>query len=122
MRAQEREAAALSQRDFGDFITDLAHGAVNQRLTEKLLEIADAVCETHNAGELILKLKIKEDGGMAVVTAAISTKKPEKAVAGTLFFFGPGGALTREDPRQLRLKQIIDVPATARIVHSDPED
>lgn len=111
-----------AMRDFADFLNDLDHGEVNQLLTERLRDLVSAVDETGKTGTLTLKLKLKQEGKMAVVVADVSVKKPEKDTAGTMFFFDENQGLTREDPRQLRLKRIIDVPPTARAIHSDLED
>lgn len=90
--------------DFAEFVTDLAHGSINQKLTMALAQVTNAVEDTGKAGELTLKLQIKKEGKMAAVVVDIRKKVPEHPLHGTLFYIGANGELLREDPRQMRLK------------------
>ena len=100
--------------DFAEFITDLSHGSVNQRLTEDLAKVVEAVQETGRTGELTIKLNVKLEGGMAVVNTEVKSKAPKPPLPGTMFFVGEKGLLHREDPRQTRMKT-LDAPRLATI-------
>lgn len=100
--------------DFAEFITDLAHGNINQKLTEALAEVTDAVEETGKAGELTIKFQVRKEGKMAVVAVDVKKKVPEHPLHDTLFYIGDNGELLREDPRQLRLKG-LDKPQLRRV-------
>lgn len=100
--------------DFAEFITDLSHGSVNQRLTEDLAQVVEAVQETGRVGELTIKLNVKLEGGMAVVNTEIKSKAPRAPLPGTMFFVGNNGSLHREDPRQTKMKS-LDAPRLASV-------
>lgn len=114
--ARERKAPDIGPREFTEVLEDLAHGAVVERLTDRLGEIVHAVKETGSPGMLTLKIKVKRTGEHAAISADISCRKPELGMPETSFFFGRGGGLTREDPRQLELRDLRAAPAKPRVV------
>ncbi len=91
---------------FSEFITDLSHGQVEQRLTQELAELVEAVEGTGKIGTLTLKIHVKREGSVAAVVCESSMKKPKDPMHGTIMHFGNNGALLREDPRQLKLKNL----------------
>ena len=95
--------------DFATFITDLAHGEINQKLTEAMAEVIRAVEATNKVGELVVRFIAKRNGNMAIVATEIRKKIPEEPLTGSMFYIGDNGELFREDPRQLRLKN-LDAP------------
>lgn len=107
--------------DFSEFITDLDHGKINQKLTEELARVVDAVEDTGLVGELTVKLKVKREGKMATVHLDIRTKCPAHPLHATLFYFGVNGELLREDPRQLSLKT-LDRPAIKAVNFTKGKD
>jgi len=92
--------------DFAEFITDLDGGRVNQQLGEELRHIAEEVERTGQVGELNVKFKIKREGNMCAVTIESKNKVPKDPMHGSLFYFGADGELHREDPRQLKLREL----------------
>ena len=93
--------------DFTELVTDLDHGRTHQQLSELLAHIIDGVQVHGTAGELVLKLGIKKVGDRAVVTPTITSKVPHEPVAETMFWFArEGGALTRDNERQLQLRDL----------------
>lgn len=101
------EEALIETQDFATFITDIDYGKVNAKLGEKLSQLIAAVNEVGKAGTLTLKLNVKKENSVAIVTAECVTKIPEHPLNGSMFFFGEDGqSLHREDPRQLSLKDI----------------
>lgn len=95
-------------RDFAEILCELDGGSVNHKLSEKLLEIATAVEETGKEGVIKIELKVTKESDRAVVACKVEAKKPEHGNMPTLFFFN-GGALSREDARQLRLRNIAPI-------------
>lgn len=106
-RAKERPMATL---DFAEFITDLDHGRVNQQLGDELQHIAEEVERTGQSGELTIRLKVKREGTMCAITIDSKNKVPKDPMHGSLFYFGSDGQLHREDPRQMRLRNLKDQP------------
>lgn len=104
--------------DFATLLMDLDHGQVNAELSTRLAEIVEAVEETAKDGTLTLTLKVRKEATRAVVDVDIKGKEPRHPIPGTLFYFGADGNLSREDPKQLKLKN-LDVPATLRTVKGD---
>lgn len=93
--------------DFAKFITDLDHGAVHQRLGEELETVVQGVHDVGGTGKLTVTFTVKKEGRMAAVTVSSSHKAPREPMHGTLFHFSAQGAdLSREDPRQLKMKTI----------------
>lgn len=92
--------------DFAEVITDLDHGRVNAELGRKLAKIVEAVEKTGKEGKLTLQIKVKKEGEMCMVHVEATSKRPEHPMMPSLFFFGEDGRITREDPRQLTLREI----------------
>lgn len=92
--------------DFAQFITDLDHGKINQKLTDAMAKVADAVAETSLVGKLTVELTIRKEGAMATVAVVIKEKIPKYPLHSTLFHFGANGELLRDDPRQMKLKNL----------------
>jgi hypothetical protein len=110
-RETEGEAIEVEFQDFATFINDLDYGNVNARLGEQLSKLVAAVNEVGKQGTLTLKIIVKKDSSCALVSAECTTKIPEHPLNGSMFFFGEdGNSLHREDPRQLKLKN-LDKPA-----------
>jgi len=112
VKEKEPIAKPYEAPDFAEFITDLAHGDINQKLTDALAEVTNAVEETGKVGELSIKFTVKKEGKMAIVAVDIKKKCPEHPLHGTLFYIGDNGELLRDDPRQLRLKGLDDSART----------
>lgn len=94
-----------SDIDFTDFLADLDRGRVAQELGDKLLEVIEAVRETHKAGHLTLKITSGWDrkADMLRVGTQIASKVPQLDRAESLFFVTKDGKPTKQDPRQLAL-------------------
>lgn len=99
---------------FSEFITDLDHGKIDQTLTAKLAELVAAVEDNHKKGKLTLTIHVKPENKMAQVSVEYKLDKPQPPLHGTLFHIGLKGALLREDPRQMKLKNLDDHPRVVR--------
>jgi len=93
-------------RDFTEWLVDLDHGRVVQRLSEKLMVLGSAVQETGLAGTITIKIKLEKEGEMAKADVQVKAEIPEHPMHGSLFFFGKMGSLHRDDPRQLQLRDL----------------
>lgn len=91
---------------FTEFLTELSHGQVEAQLTQELAELVEAVEGTGKIGTLTLKIHVKKEGSVAAVACESSVKKPKDPMHGTILHFGQNGALLREDPRQMKLKNL----------------
>lgn len=103
--------------DFSEFVTDLADGRVNQRLTATIAEICEAVQDTGLVGELNVKFTFKKESSRAIVAVEIKEKVPRHPEHATLFYFGNNG-LVREDPKQLTMKG-LDAPKFKTVKDED---
>ena len=102
--------------DFATFLTDIDYGSANQRITEKLAELVEAVEEVDKVGSITIKITVKKENNVAIVSLACSANIPEHPINGSLFFFGANGCLLREDPRQLKLKN-LDKPGLKTVAN-----
>ena len=104
--------------DVTDVIHELDSGNVHQDLDDMLHEVVRAVLDTRKAGSVSLKLDIKlnERGSQLVVKGTVSSKVPRKAVESTLFFANEEGDLSRDNPKQTDIKDIIKPKAEERTV------
>ena len=107
--------------DFSEFVTDLAEGRVNQRLTETLAEVCEAVQETGLIGEVTVKFIIKKESNRALVAVEIKEKVPKLPEHATLFYFGNNGGILREDPKQLKFKG-LEAPRLKTVKTDEDED
>ncbi|MCH7703871.1 MAG: ATP-dependent 6-phosphofructokinase [Planctomycetes bacterium] len=91
--SNKEETKLYETPDFSAFITDLAHGDINQKLTAALVEVTNAVEETGKVGELSVKFVLKKEGKMAIVAVDLKKKVPEHPMHGTLFYIGDNDSM-----------------------------
>lgn len=88
-------------RPFLDTIHALA---LEPDLGEAMAELVRTVSEHQQAGELVLRVKVKPNaGGMLKVTPELKVKLPEPGRAERSLWASPDGALLTENPAQARL-------------------
>lgn len=110
-------------QSFADFITDLDDGELAQRLTDELQQVVRGVRRTSLAGALTLKLTFKPDGRTVITTPQVTTKIPTAKSNSTVFYDTEDGALSRTDPKQLKLRHVPPRPAAPlRAVTETKED
>jgi hypothetical protein len=101
----------MPTRPFIDTLTALRYGELHDELSEKLNELVTACSETGKAGALTLTLKLKPSkGGAMEISDEVKSKVPKLEHGSTLMFPTPEGNLQREDPRQLKLEGLREVP------------
>lgn len=93
-------------RPFTDILRDMRKGKVVAAASEELAAIVRAVLDTDKPGELTLKLSVKPQGkgdNALIVSAKLTSKKPQAALPDAIFFADLDGDLLREDPTQMRM-------------------
>jgi hypothetical protein len=101
-------------RDYVAVLRDLDAGGVEQEINETWDGLIHAVQERRKGGSITVKLEIKSEGGHVVVASKVTSKVPEPARDGTVFFTHKG-RLVRENPAQMRLPvQEVPPPETAK--------
>lgn len=90
-------------RPITDVLREIRRGRAVDQATRLLAEVVRAVDETHKAGEVTIKLKVKpdKDGGSGkMITCLVTCKKPEMDIPEAIFFSDSDGDLHRSDPSQ----------------------
>lgn len=109
-KRNNNEAVEQESQDFAKLLTEIDYGNVNLKLGKKMGELIRAVNDVGKSGSLTVTLHVKKEGNVAVVAAECKSKVPEHPMNGSIFYFGEDGStLHREDPRQLKLKN-LDAP------------
>ncbi len=100
---------------FSEIITELDYGKVHQQLSEELQKIVDGVQLHGTKGQLVVTLDVKKEGDRAVIACDSKVKVPKEKMHDSLYYFQPNGGLSREDPRQLSIKNLA--PETKKEVN-----
>jgi len=102
----------MKKRLFTDTLRDLRNGVVLDELSTKLNEVVEAVTRTNKEGSITLTIKVKPMAGgtsMLNIEDDINAKVPKLTVGGTVMFPTPENNLSRRDPRQPDLPNIVAV-------------
>lgn len=95
-------------------LMELRGGSMLMELDEQLSRLVNAVCDTGKKGELTLKLAVRpagtSDARALILEDAVRVKLPELSRGSSIFFADSEARLTRQDPRQLRIDDVKDVP------------
>lgn len=105
--------------DFTVTLEDIGQGKVLARADSELAKVIEAVAETTKPGSVAVKITIKWENGMALLSGEVSSKVPQHGLPASLFYFGEKGegTLHREDPRQLSLRNLEPAkPAPLRAI------
>ena len=95
---------------FSEILPAVRGGRTDEELADLLREVVQRVQESKKAGKLALVLTVTPNGDDSVMVAAsIKTTLPQVNAAQTLFFVGPDGTLTRRNPRQLAMEDLVDL-------------
>lgn len=93
----------IGPRPFGEFITEIADGDLERRLTSELAEVVRAVENTGKPGKLQVSIVVGTDGDMIRIVADTKLTLPKPPVAGTQFYKDHAGGLHTENPKQVKL-------------------
>lgn len=110
---KERKTSAIAT------LCELRNGRTVAELDEAMAQLVEAVRGTNKPGRLTLTLTVKPfskgrtDDEVQVMSLedAIALKLPQLEKGATVFYADPGGALARNDPRQLTLDD-LKIPTT----------
>lgn len=95
-------------------LMDLRGGVTLSELDEQLSKLVNAVCDTGKKGELTLKLLVRPAGSSdtraLILEDQVKVKLPELARGSSIFFADERSRLTRQDPRQMQLDDVKEVP------------
>lgn len=103
---------------FSDLMGTISGGEFDANTTRKLRQLIDAVETTGGSGTLTVTIKVKKENRMLVVKPSFKATLPEPAVDSDMFFVDENSRLTKNDPKQLRIKfapskgggAVIDLP------------
>lgn len=111
------EKQQQADQDFISTLVDIDDGRVNEQLDRGIREVVRACQTTAKSGGVTLQITVKPSGnGQAYLSAAVKLKVPQPATMPTCFFATDDGGLTREDPKQLKLRHVEAKPCEIRIV------
>lgn len=104
----------MGQRPFTDTLRQIRFGELQEELTTELNALTKRCTETGRAGELVLKIKLKPGkGGQVELLDDLTVKAPKPERGTSIFFSTPEGNLQREDPRQMDIAELRQVPTAA---------
>lgn len=105
-------------RPFASFVRDLARGATHDELSVMVQRLIAACRETGKKGSLTLTLTavpVKGDDRQIQITDTIKVSLPEFDRAPSTFFADDDNNLRRDDPRQMTLPLVKEVPPPAGV-------
>lgn len=94
--------------EFVATIVDIDDGRLNEQLTQELARVVRAATETRKKGSIVLELTVTPDNERVTVAAKVTTKLPQASTMPTTFFTTEEGDLSRDDPRQMQLKHVVE--------------
>lgn len=95
---------------FSKLLVAFRNGALDDKATAALAEVADAVRVTGRNGQVTVKVKLsvpKNTDGVVQFDVDVDAKPPAETQS-QIFFVQPGGAITRRDPNQPQLPSMED--------------
>jgi hypothetical protein len=103
---------------FAEWLHEHRSGAFHNELSEKLAALTAAVVDTQKPGTLTIKVKVKATGHQVSFVDTVLADLPEHDKELSLFFFDEEtGAVSKEDPRQLKIEGLRRLPKR----HADAE-
>lgn len=110
----ETEPDEIPALPFAAWLQDLRGGHAHAELTTAMRDLVEAVTEYGKPGELVFRMKVKpagKRGTQVVVTDEVTSKPPQGELPVSLFYVDGANNLRREDPNQLSLGNLREVPA-----------
>jgi hypothetical protein len=96
---------------FAEWMHEHRGGAFHGELSEKLAALTAAVVNTQKTGTLTIKVKVKATGHQVSFVDTVSADVPEHDKELSLFFFDEEtGAVSKDDPRQLKIDGLRRLP------------
>lgn len=91
---------ASDSTPFSDWLADYGKGALDDKLTAALREVAEQVVLLDKNGTITLKLTLAPKAGGVIVAPRVSFQAPEGKEGGQFFYVTSDGSLSRRDPNQ----------------------
>ncbi|OGS99807.1 MAG: hypothetical protein A3K04_02365 [Gallionellales bacterium RBG_16_56_9] len=106
----------MTARPITDTLRHIGSGTFIDQVSDKMVELVNAVAESGKSGELTLKISVKKAtrGGAMHITGRVKLTKPAEEPLEALLFATPDGNLVADDPNQksLELKSVAAAPKT----------
>jgi len=104
-------------RDFSEVLNELRGGICAQELTDQLNAVTKACIETGKSGSITLVIKVLPQGSnQAIVAADVKAKVPAHTVQPTIMFVDDNSNLTRRNPRQMSLSEVVALEKNSEAV------
>lgn len=90
-------------KPFTDVLREYRKGQLAEEATDELAKVVKSVMQTGQAGELVIKLKVKPqkgDSGIIIMSGEVVAKAPRDALPDAIFYADDDGGLHRREPRQ----------------------
>lgn len=101
--------------DFAEFLAGFAFGSVNEQATERLREVIAACRRNGGKGSVTIKLNVAAKGDLAALAFKVSATSPAPDLPGQTLWAAEDGALSKSDPRQMKLGKVLDAPRVVQI-------
>ena len=89
---------------FSDLMATVSGGEFDAEVTKELRAAIEASVESGGSAVLNIKLVIKKENRMVVFKPTHKATLPKKAVDADMFFVDENGRLTKDDPKQTKLR------------------
>ena len=98
-----------NDQTFADWLAGFGSGALNDKLTAGLRDVASQVALLEKSGSVTLKITMSPQGGGVIVQPKVTVTAPEAKEGGQFFFVTGEGLLSRRDPNQPTLPTYEDL-------------
>lgn len=118
MADTQQDELAPERRPFAAFLQEARNGGLHDECSQALNDLVSACEDTGKKGTLVLTVEIrpmKKAQQTMVVTSRVATKAPKHDAPEAIFFVDANGNLVRDDPRQMNIGDIREVPAPAAV-------
>lgn len=100
-------------RAFASWLLEQAGGRTHDELSDGLRDLVARVQDTGKKGSITLTVKVaplEKDPNVLVVSDEIKLNLPEHDRKTSIYFTDDGGNLTRNDPNQLTIDNLREIP------------
>lgn len=108
-------------RDFVEVFTELRGGECARLCTQKLNAATQAAVETGKTGSVTLTIKISPQGNQAMVSDTVKAVIPEFTPQPTVMFVDDEFNLSRRNPKQMNISDIIPTEEKGDVVKVDKD-
>ena len=102
--------------EVSELIESISGGEFNATASKKLAQLIEACEATGGSGQLVITLKVKKENRMLVIRPTFKGTLPELAVDSDMFYVDEHSRLTKNDPKQMRIKFAPSTPKGAEVI------